>query len=350
MKLNRKYSVDLFRVLASIAVVFIHTSANQIAHEQSNQIVYSNSFDFLSISVQLCRFAVPLFFVLSGYFWGLKVNSGADVLYITKQAATRIAVILLFWSFVYLLPYDLTSISTYGLLGPFKLAFWKLQSLVSNPLSLISQSTKTHLWFLISLLWAMLISTCVIRFLKKADLFLILISIALYMFGVLAKAYVDTPLGVHVFFNTRFGPFWSLIFFVTGYFISKFQPTTKWLYSGVLIIVFGYFIQFTELYYLVNNFSTNLLQEYVFGTYFLGLGYALLALSNHKFLNIESLAQIGKVSLGIYASHFIFVDVLKPFFTSNGYDLYIYPITVFTLSTCLTLWLSKSKFFRQFVM
>lgn len=166
----------------------------------------------------------------------------------------------------------------------------------------------------------------------------------------LAKAYVDSPIGIHVMFNTRFGPFWSLIFFVTGYFVSKFQPSNKWFYHGILTIAFGYLIQFMELHYLYNTYRSNILQEYVFGTYFLGLGYALLALSNHQLFNLESMAKVGKLSLGIYASHFVFVDLLKPFFLSNGHDLYLYPIAVFILSICLTLCLSKSKHLKQFVM
>lgn len=212
MKLGRINSVDFFRVIASLAVVFIHTSANQIANLQSNHIVYSSSFDSLTIAIEFCRFAVPLFFVLSGYFWGLKVYSSDNVLNVTKQSAYRVALILFFWSFVYLLPYDLSSISTYGFLGPIKLAFWKFQGIINNPISLVFQSTKTHLWFLISLLWALLISGIVLQFYKRADVFLIVASIVLYVFGVLAKAYVDSPIGIHVMFNTRFGPFWSLIF------------------------------------------------------------------------------------------------------------------------------------------
>ena len=63
------------------------------------------------------------------------------------------------------------------------------------------------------------------------------------------------PAGLHVTFNFRDGPFFSLIFFVTGYFLHK--------------------------------------RDYVAGTYFFGVGVALIALSDSPWLPSPRLAAIG---------------------------------------------------------
>jgi peptidoglycan/LPS O-acetylase OafA/YrhL len=55
-----------------------------------------------------------------------------------------------------------------------------------------------------------------------------------------------------------------------------------------------------------------MLQDFVFGTYFMGVGATLLSLSNHRVLSNKLCATLGKMTLGIYASHYIFVDLLQP--------------------------------------
>ena len=106
--------------------------------------------------------------------------------------AKRIGIMFLFWSFVYVLPYDLTQIQNYGVLGPIKASYWKIYNLSQDPIRLIMQGTKVHLWFLIGLLFSIYISAFFIY--QKLSKGLLVTSIFLYLFGLLAKAYADTPM------------------------------------------------------------------------------------------------------------------------------------------------------------
>ena len=60
---ERIQSVDVFRVLAIAAVIALHTAPHTGPDAVGLRVDVRTVFD------QLERFAVPLFFMLSGYFW-----------------------------------------------------------------------------------------------------------------------------------------------------------------------------------------------------------------------------------------------------------------------------------------
>src|SRR5208337_1634912 len=128
----------------------------------------------------------------------------------------------------------------------------------------------------------------------------------------LAKAYSETPFGVHTVFNTRNGPFFGTIFFVSGYFLSNFTPNPGWFSKGVALLGVGWLLHFSEIYLLWRLYGTNPHQDFVIGTYFMGVGAAVASLSNNVLFRNGVLSNVGKFTLGIYAIHFIYVDLLRP--------------------------------------
>lgn len=304
--MNRIASVDVFRLLAIVAVIVIHTQPFGGGAEE-----ITGRFMSLNILIdQLARFAVPFFFVISGYFWGIKVRNSGSPIPASARMAKKILTIFLAWSAIYALPVDLGSFAEYGPLGPIKTDYWNLVQLIHDPITLVMQGTRVHLWFLIGLLCSLLISVQLVK--NKHIKTLIAVSVALYLFGLLAKSYSATPLGIHISFNTRNGPFFGTIFFVSGYLLSGLKPTPKWLTIGILILGIGYILHFSELYFLWRWYGTNPHQDYVIGTYFMGVGAAIASLSNHSILKNEALSAVGKLTLGIYAIHFMFVEMLRP--------------------------------------
>ncbi len=72
--MERIESVDVFRLIAIVAVIAIHTSPFHVDVDGENEAyMYADM-----IINQLSRFAVPFFYVTSGYFWGLKVRKSSD--------------------------------------------------------------------------------------------------------------------------------------------------------------------------------------------------------------------------------------------------------------------------------
>jgi len=302
--MNRIDSVDTVRFFAIISVIILHAGPFRQAGNESDIYRYIDV-----ILNQISRFAVPFFFIISGYFWGNKINNGHSIAKVTGNFLRRVFIIFIAWSIIYILPYNLTALNEYGILGPVRVAYWNVFNLFSDPAALFFQGTKVHLWFLVSLMFSMIIAYIFIC--NKIENELIVISLLMYFFGILAKSYSNTPVGIHVDFNTRNGPFFSTIFFITGYFFSKQETKKYWYWYGFLILIFGCILHFSEIYILWKYFDTSPYQDYVVGTYFMGIGTSMMALSGHACITIPWLSCFGKYTLGIYAIHYIFIDIFK---------------------------------------
>lgn len=303
--MSRIESVDVLRLIAIIAVIVIHTTPFEAL-----SLPHGNAFDWATVLNQAARFAVPVFFVLSGYFWATKFNDAREVSAPSLKMAKRIAILFGGWSVIYLFPFDIFNAFSFGVLGPIKVTYWNLLNAADRPLTTLLAGTKDHLWFLPGLLCSLAIAALLLRLqLHRA---LILLAVALYLVGLAGKAYSDTPLGFHMAFNFRDGPFFSLLFFVTGYLLQGCQTRRLWLPLGGALFVLGLCLHFTELFILQTYWATTMSQDYVLGTYFWGTGAALIALANPSWLQSSRLAASGPFVLGIYASHYIFVDLLHP--------------------------------------
>ncbi|MGJ8694440.1 MAG: acyltransferase [Thalassotalea sp.] len=339
-------SVDTLKLLAIIAIISIHTAPFSIASSsESNDFYY-----YLTIFInQVARFAVPLFFVISGYFYGLKIRQGFCPLTISYKMLSRILILYLTWCAIYLMPYNLSAIVEFGILGPIKVAYWNVMRLVDQPITFLFEGSKVHLWFLMSLMICIVITALLLYF-KQVNL-LVFISLCFFIFAVLAKSYSATRFGVNIEFNTRNGPFFGLIFFVTGYYFTKYKISMNWLYYGISVFILGCFLHFYEIIYLNQTYHVSPLQDFVFGTYFMGIGAAMIALSNHKVLCNQLAVRLGKMTLGIYASHFIFVDLLRPLDKEFNHPIWevSFVILVLLFSISFTKFLAMSKLGKKIV-
>lgn len=95
----RIFEFDFLRVIAVLAVIMIHTSANLVIHypQNSTEFIVGNFFDSIS------RFAVPFFVMISGYFM-LDEKREMPVFKI-KNKIIKIIFLLLIWSCFYALIY-----------------------------------------------------------------------------------------------------------------------------------------------------------------------------------------------------------------------------------------------------
>lgn len=342
--MNRLQGVDVVRALAILAVIIIHTSPFECPSAR-----IGGHLDIATVVNQASRFAVPFFFVISGYFWSCKIAKGNSVFQPTVKMVRRIATIFLFWSVVYLLPVNLVDAFAYGLLGPIKVVYWNLVNLVNNPIRAMFHGTEAHLWFLTSLISSMIISAVFLRYSLGRSL--IALAIILYAAGLVGKAYAHTPIGFDVAFDVKEGPFLSLIFFVTGCRLQKKGATGSWFAKGIFLAIIGLMVHFSELL-MLHHWGITMDQDCLFGTYFLGVGIALIALSDTKYLRFSHFAVIGPKVLGIYASHYIFVKLLEPIdrqLTGNSLWDVTYVFAVFFLSFLVTLNFAKLPVTRRFV-
>lgn len=97
--MKKKYNpaIDSLRILASLAVVFIHTSTKTLE---------ASSYDLQRLSWtlllnQIFRFAVPLFFIISGFVLELSYPFHTSYSTYLKKRMVRILIPYIFWSTVY---------------------------------------------------------------------------------------------------------------------------------------------------------------------------------------------------------------------------------------------------------
>lgn len=330
-------SVDVVRFAAIVGVIAIHTHVNPAAAGIAAIVVD-----------QIARFAVPFFFAISGYFWGLKIRNADSPLPASISMAKRILFLFLAWSAIYLFPFSHLNDLSAGIAGVARAAYWNVESMLKTPLTLALEGTSIHLWFLPGLLCALAIASLFIRGKWIKPLFFI--ALFLYCAGLLGKAYSDTPPGFHTAFNTRDGPFFGTIFFVSGYLLSGFEPDEKWFSKGIMLLAAGYMLQFSEIYFLSSRYGATPFQDYVAGTYFTGMGATIAALSNHPFLRLGIFSGLGRLALGIYAVHFAFVDVLRQSLKTGSLSWGGYFLAVLFLSVSTALILSRHRLTSRLVM
>ncbi|MES2901202.1 MAG: acyltransferase [Pseudomonadota bacterium] len=345
--MKRIESVDVLRIVAIVSVIVIHTAP--FATEDAPVGRYLN----MATLVQMpTRFAVPFFFIVAGYFWSHKCALAHQIYAPTVSILRRLTILFLAWSAIYLLESNVFDSYPHGPpLASFQQFNEKLLDVLSKPPDFLLVGTKIHLWFLPALMCSIAIASLLLRY--KQSMLLTVLAIALFLVGLAGKAYSSSPIGFVVNFNFRDGPFFSLVFFVTGYFLHQIQPRTSWFRTGLLIALFGFLLQFVELVLLNRLWGTVTAQDFVIGTYFFGLGVAMIALSDSRHLGFPGAVAIGPLVLGIYASHYIFIDIFRPtnqIFAGNWLWAIAYVVAVFSMSFVLSKLLMRFALTRRLVM
>jgi surface polysaccharide O-acyltransferase-like enzyme len=339
----RLQAVDAFRVLAILAVIALHTAR----HEGPGAV--GTAFDAATFLNQVERFAVPLFFILSGYFWSAKCAGRADYLRCSLALAKRVLVLYVVWCAVYFLAAEADNLRRLGLPGALSLWAARLAATHGGYLTMLLQGAKVHLWFLPALALAALIAGVLLSRRQVRTLFAL--AVALYLIGLAGKAYADTPLGFHTAFNLRNGPFFSLPMFATGHALRQAGPRPSWAGGGALLALGGLLLQMAEVGWLHRSYGTALTQDFTLGTWLFGLGVSMVALSDLRWARVPALAALGPLVLGIYASHYLFVDGLH---AVHGIDAgpaggLRYVLLVFLLSLGFTWALSRVPLARRAV-
>jgi surface polysaccharide O-acyltransferase-like enzyme len=339
----RLQAVDVFRVLAILAVIALHTAR----HEGPDAV--GTAFDAATFLNQVERFAVPLFFILSGYFWSAKCHGRDDYLQCSLALARRVLVLFVVWCAVYFLAAEADNLRRLGPSGALALWTARLAAMRGGYVTMLLQGAKVHLWFLPALALAGLITGILLQ--RRQVRTLYAVAIVLYLVGLAGKAYADTPLGFHTAFNLRNGPFFSLAMFATGHALRQAGPRPSWAAGGALLALGGLLLQMAEVAWLHRSFGTALTQDFTLGTWLFGLGVSMVALSDLRWARVPALAALGPLVLGIYASHYLFVDGLH---AVQGIDAgpaggLRYVLLVFLLSLAFTWALSRVPVARRAV-
>nr|WP_269748125.1 acyltransferase family protein [Enterovibrio coralii] len=170
-------SLELGRLIAIVAVIVIH--AGPLRGD-----AYSANVNLLSDVInQICRFAVPFFFLLTGYFAQPKlVSSPIETL---KSYAKPLFTIWLAWSVIYLLmPFRFDVVISQGFMAE-RTGYWNY--LLQTPLNTLFEGGLVHLWYIPGLLSALTILALLIA--RKQESLIVPLALGLYAWGLGAGSY-----------------------------------------------------------------------------------------------------------------------------------------------------------------
>jgi surface polysaccharide O-acyltransferase-like enzyme len=299
---SRNYFVDMARLAAIFFVILLHVDFRDLGVPGA-------------MARSTARWAVPFFFIVSGYFSSLKSLSISNPQ--RRKTLFRLSKIVIFSNLIYI-PYALML----GLPpvdgGATAIVIW-----------LVTSGVAFHLWFLHSLLF----SSTLISLANNQKTCAILSVILGCCVLILNYFHVGLQLGTiaNAFINLAYG----VPFLAAGILISKFPPTpaVSWAF-----VVGGATAHILEFFWILasSGVETASSREIYFGTPFLSMGIASLTILStqrtgdahptaaNPFLRLISIIGANYV-LGIYIVHIYIRIVINEIARTFG----VYHLTIF---------------------
>jgi surface polysaccharide O-acyltransferase-like enzyme len=275
---SRLVGIDLFRVVAFVAVVLIHTSTLGDENPRSAGHIIEG----------LCRFAVPYFFMVSGYFLGDRgFFSTVD------RTMRRLFPIFLIWAMFYCWFFT-------GALMPFT-----PHAIVQF---LYTGMPGYHLWFLPALGSAILIFAA--ARVKLGWLGLFVLAAAFYLVGLIFGPWHQL-LGLPGF-RGRDGPFFALTFVTIGAWWRSRAPAPLTMTQATTLVLLTGGAQLGENWILLQAGLNGLLSgpDMTLMTIPFGISVFALALNWKAGTMGRLLARAGRVTLGMYLIHVFILTLI----------------------------------------
>lgn len=214
-------SVDIAKFICAILVVMVHVAPFEVSN---NSTLFSNINYILQNGV--CRVAVPLFFVFSGYFLYRKTTPDSFSIVPTKKYLKRILEIYVIWSIIY---------CPLSFLGIIKHSEGMIYGTFDYLRDMFLVSSYNHLWYLPALIFAVGLTSLLYKKLSPRCIFSI--AFVCYIIGLLGDGYkqVVEPLSgvpiigtiilwyARIFTTTRNGLFFGFVFVAMGMLLANSQ-------------------------------------------------------------------------------------------------------------------------------
>lgn len=294
----RNHTLDMVKAICAYAVVLLHIHFPGTAGNVANV---------------LARFAVPVFFMVSGYF----CYRGDDTEFNRTGKKIWHVLTLILAAFPICALWDLLQNEING----DSQRKW-LESLVSGEhirqflLYNNSSQVKWHLWFLPALLYCYLLFALVSRFRLYRVAYVLIPVLLLVHFGMEEFApYLGEHFRVMQFRNYLFTGF---PFFMAGHLIHRYQEKLEQVFEGKRarfldgMVVAGGALSLVEYRYFEK-------QELFLGSVCMAFGLFLLAIIKKDLKTPEFLGVVGqKYAFFIYLFHLCMADILKDLFGMAG--------------------------------
>lgn len=219
------YAIDIMKYICAIFVVIVHTSPLLPVSEIGN----------FALNNILGRFAVPFFFISSGYFVKLNIDKKGDDYF--KVYIKNLIKIYLFWSVLYI-PCGITWINE-------NLSLPVYLYPVALLVAIFYIGTYYPLWYMP----ALILSLIFVHWYTKKFRHRSLLPIAFLLFcigaletyyGVIHNPFILSVIDnyMKVFFTTRNVVFYGLFYVACGFYLAKKDRAVKIKYAGLGSLIF----------------------------------------------------------------------------------------------------------------
>ncbi|ALC80797.1 MULTISPECIES: acyltransferase [Bacillus] len=340
--MERNYSIDFIKYFATLFVVAIHANPT---NDEFFQSVKETPLDIVVDT--FARFAVPFFFIVSGYLFTQKLKMTPNPFAYFKKYTLNITKLYICWYTFYLcFGVLLRLFQESGTWADRKADAlnYATSALALEKIFYYCETTSHgfngfQLWYLIALIWC--IGIVYIFFKMKRISLLLVLSLFLYIVGLFGQSY---SVFFNISFETRDALFFGLFYTVLGSFFSYYYESIKARLSArpsIYLLLFLLFscLEVAERFLLVNILGGHK-GDYFISTIFLSISLFLFVLNSPKLGKDINLSKIGKNSVGIYIVHVgvlfetykILLSLNKPFFTNSVVDYFIITPIVFIIS------------------
>jgi surface polysaccharide O-acyltransferase-like enzyme len=314
MNSKKQYNsaVDVLRILSILAVVGIHTTTRTL----EVSLFALQKIPFTLFLNQIFRFAVPLFFIISGFVLELSFHTNENYLIYLKKRLSRIFIPYVFWSVIY---------------------YFLVYSKNRNPnflFTLLRGDASYQLYFIPTLLIFYLIFPFIHKYIKIIGNIWVIFFLFLIQLFLLFRDYngqhiqIFYPLAIFLlnYFPFIFGVFISRNFDMFKKFINKWKLI---LFLGTIIS--GYFVFYEGFvgYLTTHNYLTFYSQwKPSVLIYTMFIGGTFYYLFDRNIFNSFVLKTISKLSFFVFFVHVIILEGMW----------YLIGIKIFQLQFAQNLW------------
>lgn len=322
-EIQRNNSMDLLRVMASLAVVFIHVSTAPVG--SAGMAISGATLKNLELIHILMQWSVPVFFMITGFCM------------MQKEICTYS------YCFSKVLKY-IGTLFTVGLFyaileGVFIERTMSFEIIVNAFKCVISGYTWEHMWFVYSIIGIYLVIPIIHCFMKQGNNNIIILTLILMIFDILVPAISKY---IAIGFELPFDGY--LVYVCFGGMIAKCKVYKKWKSLSLIAIAIS-------IAYLCINVGKEL---FVFKhpiVCIMAMGIFLI-ISQSDFKSNKIIVEIAKCSWGIYLIHPFFMNialkVLKIDLLSGMLyiKLIIFAMVLYVISLFVTYVLRKIKIIK----
>ena len=319
MKRDRNYTVDLFKYIFSLMVIAIHVHL----FSEFNHFLYA-----LTVQV-FARAAVPFFAVCTGFFLygGVieKEHTGGSVKTYFFKYFKRVFLLYAIWSCIYLL---------YSIPKWIKIDWFSIWSFVDYGINAIKQGSYYHLWYLVSLLYALPLFFLLIT--KTRRSIWIILSIVLYAVELLTYSYsflLPSELAFLIDLRSNWDALFSAVFRILPFLLlGAFCQEIKKSISGYSIVVLILAFLFQLLEVLLLNKAGHSTVSYIVMTYPVVLVLFMLVIRMRTPIRSAACRLLGRISGFVYCVHPMIIEVLQHFELSSVLNFLITSVSATLLA------------------